>query len=157
MHTQDEYVLEEGDSCFVTCQDPEGERNISNAPRKAVYRDDEAKRNGWDFTIPGLRVECAVEITGVWRDKPVLQELNDGGGDGMCEEDAATNGTQTVGEIIDKLAQYPRESPICGTWESTFTDLRVYCAKNGTVIVDVDKASYREAIERGDIVPPDHC
>lgn len=71
MKTYEGYELKEGDECWVSCQDPEGVRNISPKPRKAVYLDEVAKQNGWDFHIMNLRSEDAiVEIIGVWKHYP---------------------------------------------------------------------------------------
>lgn len=70
MKTLDGYELKEGDPCYVSCQDPMGERHISPNPRKAVYLDEYAKEMGWDFTINNLKSEGELEIIAVWKNKP---------------------------------------------------------------------------------------
>ena len=73
--TKDGYVLKEGDSCWVCVQDPMGWRNVSFKPRKAIYRDEIALENGWDFHILNLRVECEVEVVHVWKNKPEKEKI----------------------------------------------------------------------------------
>lgn len=68
--TTDDFNLSDNDECWVTCQDPMGEKNISTRPRKAIYRSEHAIEMGWDFEIPNLRVDGEVEITQVWKNKP---------------------------------------------------------------------------------------
>ena len=76
MKTLDGYDLREGESCYVSAQCATGMHNLSATPRNASYLDKNAKRNGWDFTIP-LRVDCEeVEIVAVWKHKPVDKSSN---------------------------------------------------------------------------------
>ena len=69
METLDGYELKEGDICFISCQDPTRIHNVSPNPRRAVYLDEQAQRNGWDFSTK-LRYEGEIEVIAVWKNRP---------------------------------------------------------------------------------------
>lgn len=70
MKTLDGYELEEGDDCWVSCQDPHGVGRLSPEPREAVYLNEAAKQHGWDFHIKNLRFYGEIEIVAVWKHYP---------------------------------------------------------------------------------------
>ena len=79
MKTFDGFELQEGDECFVSIQDPMGIIRYSPNPRKAHYLDNDAKSNGWDFTIHGLDSDQEVEVVGVWKNKPTKKNEGETG------------------------------------------------------------------------------
>ena len=76
MKTQDGYTLRDGDDCFVTIQCGPATHRLSPNPRPAVYRDEHAKENGWEFTFKKplrgscIASDCGCEVTSVWKYNP---------------------------------------------------------------------------------------
>jgi hypothetical protein len=58
---------------------------------------------------------------------------------------------RTVGELIGELNRFTGDQRVLATWESVFREIRVYTAKDGTVIIDADHGFYRERIESGEL------
>lgn len=62
----------------------------------------------------------------------------------------------TVGQMIEKLKEYPKDAPLEVTWEGIFRNPSVYLYKDGkTVLIDADDDAYRYCFEHNfNGIPP---
>jgi len=59
--------------------------------------------------------------------------------------------TLNVGQLIDILKKYPRDTKVMTTWESTLHDIKaefIYIASTGTLYIDADEGFYRKDFEK---------
>lgn len=71
METLDGKILKESEPCWVSLQCPEGIHKLSPNPRPAVYLDEQAKRQGYDFSCK-TKCDCEAEVIAVWKEKPTV-------------------------------------------------------------------------------------
>jgi hypothetical protein len=56
-------------------------------------------------------------------------------------------------ELINQLARLPMDAEVLGTWEGITEDIEVYAAKDGTVLIDCDRGSYKDEFTSGKRIP----
>ena len=54
----------------------------------------------------------------------------------------------TVEELIAELQKHPGDARVSGTWEGIFAEIHVYAGADGTVLLDVDGCSYKDAFQK---------
>lgn len=54
----------------------------------------------------------------------------------------------TVGEVIDILSKFDRNTEIMGTYENRVGPIYIYQASNGVVLVDADGGDYQAVHQR---------
>ena len=58
----------------------------------------------------------------------------------------------TIGELQELIKDLDPKKKLAGTWESTWSEVSIYEAKDGTVVIDLDEDLYKDAIASGDML-----